>query len=380
MIVKKDCDFLIVGGGIAAASAGYYLAKYGRVTLLERESQPGYHSTGRSAALYMQGYGAAQIRALTIASWPFLSSPPEGFSDHPILARRGALLVARTGEETLLRNEFEKLSATSSSARLLTAAQTCELIPVLRPENVTGGLFDPDAADVDVHALHHGFLRGIRRTGGSVVCDANVTRLEFHDGAWSAHAGDIVYQAPVVLNAAGAWADQVAELAGVKPIGLQPRRRSAFIFAPPEAINTHGWPLVMSLGHDWYFKPDAGMLLGSPANEDPVEPQDVQAEEFDIALGVHRIEEATTMSIRRPASIWAGLRSFVPDGGLVGGFDASVPGFFWVAGQGGYGIQTCAAMGEACGALARGLPLPRNLIGHGLTEEMLSPKRLVNAA
>ncbi len=377
--MDSDCDFLVIGGGIAGASAGYFLAKHGRVTLLEREDQPGYHSTGRSAALYMQGYGTAQVRALTVASWQFLNSPPEGFSEHPILTRRGALLVGCEGDDELLRSEFEKLRATTANARLLTAAQTCEMIPVLRPQNVTGGLFDPDASDIDVHSLHQGFLRGIRRAGGTIMCNSHVTRLEFNDGTWSAHSGETVYRAPVVLNAAGGWADQIASLAGVSPIGLQPRRRSAFMFSPPEDVSTHHWPLVMSLGHDWYFKPDAGMLLGSPANEDPVEPQDVQAEEFDIALGVHRIEEATTMSIRRPTGIWAGLRSFVPDGDLVAGFAPGATGFFWVAGQGGYGIQTCAAMGEACGALARGLPLPSDLVGHGLTEEMLSPKRLARA-
>jgi len=378
--MDRYCDFIVIGAGIAAASVGYSLAKHGQVILLERESQPGYHSTGRSAALYMQGYGPEQVRALTIASWPFLSAPPAGFSDHPLLSRRGALLVARTWEEKSLRDEFEKLSAIGSGARILTARETCEMVPVLRPEMVAGGLFDPDAADIDVHALHHGFLRGIRRSGGSVACSAHVTRLEFQDGIWSARAGDDTYRAPVVLNAAGAWADQVARLAGVRPIGLRPLRRSAFTFAPPKGLDTQSWPLVMSLGHDWYFKPDAGMLLGSPANEDLVEPQDVQAEEFDIALGMYRIEEATTLSIGRLSSTWAGLRTFVADGGLVGGFDASAPGFFWVAGQGGYGIQTCAAMGEACGALARGLPLPGNLREYGLTEKMLGPERLGNPA
>ena len=374
--MSGHCDFLVIGAGIAAASAGYFLARHGRVMLLEREDQPGYHSTGRSAALYMQGYGTEQVRALTSASRAFLNSPPEGFADHPILARRGALLVARKGDEALLWSEFDKLRSSSATARLLTAKETCELIPVLRPENVIGGLFDPDAADIDVNALHQGFLRGIRRAGGTVACNAEVTQLNFKDGVWSAHAGDVLHRAPIVLNAAGAWADQIAALAGAQPIGLQPCRRSAFMFAPPHGVSTQDWPLVMSLGHDWYFKPDAGMLLGSPANEDPVQPQDVQAEEFDIALGVHRIEEATTMSVRRPTGIWAGLRSFVADRDLVAGFDPNLRGFFWVAGQGGYGIQTCAAMGEACAALARGRPLPGVLIEHGLTEASLSPKRL----
>ena len=371
-----ECDFLIVGGGIAAASVGYELAKHARVLVLEREELAGYHSTGRSAALFMQGYGTPQVRALTAASWRFLNSPPPGFADYPILKPRGALLVAGIGDEPALRREYEELRKSSATARLLTAPQTCAMVPVLRPDRITGGLFDPDAADIDVDVLHQGFLRGIRRAGGSIVCNAEATHLSRAGDTWSVRAGGVVYRAPVVLNAAGAWADRVATLAGARTIGLQPRRRSAFMFTPPEGVPTHDWPAVVSIRHEWYFKPDAGMLLGSPANEDPVEPQDVQAEELDIALGVHRIEEATTLSIRRPTGIWAGLRSFVADGDLVGGFDAAVPGFFWVAGQGGYGIQTCAAMGEGCAALARGLPLPQTLVAHGLTAAMLSPGRL----
>jgi D-arginine dehydrogenase len=193
------------------------------------------------------------------------------------------------------------------------------------------------------------------------------------------HAGGQCYEAPVVLNAAGAWADHIAHMAGIPAIGLQPRRRSALTFAPPDGVDSARWPLVFGAAEDWYFKPDAGMLLGSPANADPVEPQDVQPEELDIATAIHRIEEMTTMSIRRPSRTWAGLRSFVVDGDLVAGFDAHAPGFFWVAAQGGYGIQTSPAMGEACAALARGLPLPERLAALGLTQAMLSPARLAAA-
>ncbi|MDQ6882516.1 MAG: FAD-binding oxidoreductase, partial [Pseudomonadota bacterium] len=188
--------------------------------------------------------------------------------------------------------------------------------------------------------------------------------------------GAQVHEAPVVLNAAGAWADELARLAGVAPIGLKPRRRSAFIFAPPQGLPVANWPMAIGVGEDWYFKPDAGMLLGSPANADPVPPQDVQPEELDIALGIDRIQEMTTLAIRRPARTWAGLRSFVADGDLVGGFDPAAEGFFWLAAQGGYGIQTSAAMGEACAALARGLPLPDRLARFGLTAAMLSAARL----
>ena len=186
----------------------------------------------------------------------------------------------------------------------------------------------------------------------------------------------MAYRAPIVINAAGAWCDVIGELAGARKIGLQPKRRSAFIFAPPEGMATAHWPMVFGTGESFYFKPDAGMLLGSPANEDPVDPQDVQPEEYDIALGIGRIEEATTMRIRRPTRVWAGLRSFVADGDLVGGYDPVRRGFFWLAAQGGYGIQTSPAMGEACAALVRGLPIPARYVHFGLTPQMLSPARL----
>ncbi len=372
----QQADFLVIGAGIAGASAGYWLAPHGRVIVLERESQPGYHSTGRSAALFMESYGTPQVRALTMASRAFLEQPPAGFTEHPVLSPRGALIVASPGQEAQLQAQWQVLHAMTPNARLLDAAQTCALVPVLRPDKVIGSVSDPDAADIDVHELHQGYLRGLRRAGGSVVSDAPVTSLQRRDGVWQVAAGAETYEAPVVLNAAGAWADDVARLAGVRPLGLQPRRRSAFIFAPPPGVDARQWPMAIGVGEDWYFKPDAGMLLGSPANADPVEPQDVQPEELDIAIGIARIEDMTTLAIRRPTRTWAGLRSFVTDGDLVSGFAPDAEGFFWLAAQGGYGIQTSAAMGEACAALARGLPLPERIAGFGLTAAMLAPARL----
>ena len=369
-------DFLVIGAGIAGASAAYWLAPHGSVTVLERESQPGYHSTGRSAALFMESYGTPQVRALTMASHAFLANPPQGFATHPLLTPRGALMVAAPGQQALLDEHWEILRAMAPEAELLTAQQACERVPVLRPEMVIGAVYEPGAADMDVHAIHQGYLRGMRQAGGKLVCDAEVRAITRHGDVWRVEAGHAVYEAPVVLNAAGAWADVIARQAGVSPLGLQPCRRSAFVFQPPAGIDSHGWPMVHSADESWYIKPDAGMLFGSPANADPVEPQDVQPEELDIAMAIHRIEEATTLTIRHPARSWAGLRSFVADGDLVGGFDDRASGFFWVAAQGGYGIQTSAAMGETCAALARGLPVPAHAASFGLTAEMLGPARL----
>jgi D-arginine dehydrogenase len=372
----QQADFLVIGGGIAGASAAHWLAPHGKVILLERESQPGYHSTGRSAALFMESYGTAQVRALTCASRAFLEHPPPGFSEYPLLSARGAMMVASPGQEQLLQQHWEVLRGMSPNAQLLDGAQTYAQVPVLRPAKVAGGVLEPDAADMDVHAIHQGYLRTLRRAGGTVVCNAEVTALQSRADVWQVQAGGRWYEAPVVLNAAGAWADEVAKLAGLPGVGLQPRRRSAFIFAPPQGLDVTQWPLVFGASEDWYFKPDAGMLLGSPANADLVEPQDVQPEELDIAVAIYRIEEMTTLTIHRPTRTWAGLRSFVADGDLIAGFDPQAPGFFWIAAQGGYGIQTSPAMGEACAALARGLPLPEHIANFGLTPGMLSPARL----
>lgn len=373
-------DFLIIGAGIAGAAAAYWLARHGRVIVLEREEQPGYHSTGRSAALFAESYGTRQVRALTRASRAFFDAPPRGFSDHPLLTSRGALIIATQGQEELLRARWQTLSALGTSLRLVSPAEACAMVPALRPAEVVGAIFDPAAADIDVHALHQGYLRGLRQHGGVVVCSAEASTVQRRDRNWSVTAGGQQYQAPVVVNAAGAWVDQVASLAGVARIGLEPRRRSAFLFAPPEGVDTAHWPLTIGVAEDWYFKPDAGMLLGSPANADPVSAHDVQPEELDIATGIFNIEQVSTLSIRRPAHTWAGLRSFVADGDLVAGFDPASPGFFWLAGQGGYGIQTSPAMGESCAALVRGEQIPEHLAAWGFSAEMLSPKRLTRSA
>jgi D-arginine dehydrogenase len=371
-----NSDVLIIGAGIAGASVGCFLAPHGRVMLLERESQPGYHSTGRSAALFLASYGTAQVRALTLASRAFLDCPPKGFADTPILSPRGALFVATPEQAELLDEHCALLRSMSPLSRRLSRDETLQRVPVLRPERLLGGAYEPDASDIDVHALHQAYLRGLRRHGGTLVNDAEATHIEHSGGQWQVHAGGHEYRAPLLVNAGGAWCDEVARRAGVRPIGLQPRRRSAFIFAPPPGLDVSRWPSVVGADESWYFKPDAGLLLGSPANADPVSPQDVQPEELDIALGIDRIETHTTLQIRRPTRAWAGLRSFVADGDLVGGFDAAVPGFFWVAAQGGYGIQTSAAMGQACAALVRGLPIPAEIADFGLTAAMLSPRRL----
>jgi len=373
----NQADFIIIGGGIAGASTGFWLARHGRVIVLERESHPAYHSTGRSAALYTAAYGTPQVRALTLASRAFFDAPPPGFAEHPLLTPRGEMTVDFTGDPDELQQQYLSAKASVPETQLLSADQACARLPILRRDKVHGAIYDPSASDIDTDALHQGYLRGIRRQQGEVHTDCEVLGLERDAaGLWQVRTAGQTFSAKVVINAAGAWADQIGELAGARPLGLQPKRRAAFIFAPPEGLDIHDWPMLVSLDESFYMKPDAGMFLGSPANADPVEPHDVQPEELDIALGIYQIEEATTLTIRRPTRTWAGLRSFVSDGNLVAGFDPQVPGLFWVAAQGGYGIQTSPAMGQASAALVRGQALPEHLEHFGLDAAMLSPARL----
>lgn len=370
-------DHLVVGAGIAGASVAWQLAPHGRVALLERESQPGYHATGRSAAMFMETYGTPMVRALTCASRAFYERPPAGFAEHPILTPRGCLHVAQVGQEAELAAAFEALRASAARVERLSAREALARCPVLREDRVAGALYEPDAMDMDVHALHQGYLRGMRARGGQSLHDAELAQARFADGAWSVHLADgRRITATTLVNAAGGWADVVAQRSGVAPIGLEPRRRTAFTFDAPAGADIGRWPTVIGVDESYYFKPDAGQLLGSPANADPVEPQDVQPEEMDVAMGIYHIEEMTALQIRRPRHRWAGLRSFVPDGDLVVGADAQVPGFFWVAAQGGYGIQTAAAVSELAAAQILGAPLPGPLARFGVRAEALSPHRL----
>lgn len=369
-----EADVIVIGAGMAGASVAYFLAPHARVLVLEREPYAGMHSTGRSAALFSETYGTAQVRALTRATRPFLAAPPEGFAAQPILEPRGATIIGRAIDADGVRALYEAIVPFSPDIELHDAARLHAAVPVLRPEFAQIGLHEPGAADIDVNELHQGFLRGLRARGGTLRVDVSIAAITRHAGGWEIDAGGETFRAPLLLNAAGAWVDQVATLAGVAPLDITPKRRSAFVFDPPEEQATARWPFVTDFAETFYFKPDAGLLLGSCANADPVQPHDVQPEEYDIALGIHRIEEATRMTIRRPRRTWAGLRSFVADGGLVGGFAPDAPGFFWVAAQGGYGIQTSAAMGEACAHLALGLPLPTPLVDAGVTAELLAPR------
>lgn len=374
--MSSEPEVIIVGAGIAGASLASFLSTTHRVLLLEAESQPGYHSTGRSAAMFMESYGTPTIRALTRASRAFYTAPPAGFSATPLISPRGAMYVGTPMQRDLLDQTEAELRPHTPNLKRLTADEALDRVPVLRSDQVGGALLDPDAADIDVHALHQGFLRRAKANGASIVTDARVGALQRQEGLWHVHSAAGDWHAATVVNAAGAWADVLASLAGIAPIGLQPKRRAAFLFAPPAGVASAAWPCVCGVDEGWYFKPDAGVLLGSPANADPEEPHDVRPEELDIATGIARIEAMTTLQIRRPSHTWAGLRSFVADGDLAAGFDPSAPGFFWLAAQGGYGIQTAPAMGELCAAWVRGEPTPALIAAAGVEAAYLHVDRL----
>jgi D-arginine dehydrogenase len=369
-LTSLDCDAIVIGAGIAGTSVAAFLAPHARVVLLEREAQPGMHTTGRSAAMFEESYGPPQVRALTRASRAWFERDPAW------LTPRGSLFVGRVEQRDAVDALHAALAAEGAAVRRADAAQAMARVPLLRPEATAHALVCEGGCDIDVHAVHQQYLREARSHRAALVLDVRLIRLEHVRQRWEAEAFDgRRWRAPIVVNAAGAWVDEVATLAGVAPIGIQPRRRSAFTFAPPAGTDVRTWPLVVGIDEDFYFKPDAGLLLGSPANADLVPPHDVVAEELDVATGIARIEEATTMTIRRPLRTWAGLRSFVPTGDLVGGFDAAVPGFFWCCGLGGYGIQTSPAMGEACAARVLGRPLPAHIADQGLSFDALAARR-----
>jgi D-arginine dehydrogenase len=350
-------EVLVIGGGIAGVAAGYYLTLAGcRVTLVEAERVLAFHATGRSAALYFESYGVPEIRALTGASRPFFENPPSELAEVRFLERRGALWIARPEQLPHLQAEYANRSPTME---WLEPAQARSLVPGLRPGYLGGAIFEPEALDLDVAALHQAFVRGLRKNGGTTHLSSPVTSLRPRFSGWQVVAGNTSFTADVVVNAAGAWGDEIAHLAGTSPLGLQPCRRTAFMV--PGDLAYAPWPLVADIDNEFYFRPDGTQVLCSLADETPVPAGDARPEPADIALAIERINAATTLQIKTVRSSWAGLRTFAPDRNMVIGFDSHLPGFFWLVGQGGTGIQTAPAAGALSASLITGTPLPPEL-------------------
>lgn len=366
---------VVIGGGIAGVSGAYHLARSGvEVTVLEQEATLAFHSTGRSAALYFEKYGAEPNRALTKSSRAFFENPPVGLLDHLVLASRGVLWVGRPDQIVALRELVAGLDS-SDPARWLDPDEAIALIPVLRRDLLGGAVWEPEALDLDVAAIHQGFVRGLRAAGASIEASCRVSTLKHRNGRWLVGAGGRQFEADVVVNAAGAWCDRVGALAGAITIGLTPMRRTAFMVPGNDAWSS--WPLVCNIDNEFYIRPDGSQLLCSLAEENPTEPCDARPEQVDIALAIDRINTHTTLDIRVVRSSWTGLRSFVADRAMVIGFDPVVPSFFWLAGQGGTGIQTAPAAGELTAALITTGEPPERLLEFGVDTAALSPGRLV---
>jgi D-arginine dehydrogenase len=368
-------DVIVIGAGIAGASIASEVAAGSRVLLLERERQPGYHTTGRSAALFTETYGNEVKRALSHASRAFLQQPPAGFAPTPLLTPRGTLLIATESQVPKLRQTADDCAGLVGNLAWLSADEVRARVGCFAPGQVAAGVLEPDAMDIDVDALHRGYLRLFAARGGTLVNNAEVRALEWAGGAWRASTSAGEFRAARVVNAAGAWADEIGRLAGAKPIGLVPMRRTAITFDPPAGADIGRWPAVFDIDEQWYFKPDAGRILASPADETPSAPCDAQPDEYDVAVVVDRLSRATTLEVPRIVSRWAGLRSFVEDRLLVIGFDPRVPHFFWLAGQGGHGIQTAPAVSRMAAALFDGAPVPADIADLGVHAATLAPTR-----
>ncbi len=381
-----EFDYAVIGGGIAGISVAAELARTHKVLVLEREPHLAYHTTGRSAAIYSETYGNRVIRALSSGSRRFFENPPEGFSAHPLLTPRACLYIGRDDQREEVERAVAESHADPCPLELLDASAVYRMVPLLRRGYVALGALESGSADMDVHALHYGFQRLALAHGVEIHRDAQLLSIEREATRWSleiaaggARAPDaqpVRHRARVLINAAGAWADEVGRLAGARPVGLTPMRRTVVLIPGPENGASAHWPAVMDVAETFYFKPEGRKLLASPADETPSPPCDAQPEELDIALCVDRLERALDLPVARIERSWAGLRTFAPDRTPVVGFDTGIAGLFWLAGQGGYGIQTAPALSRVAAALARGEPVPGELLDFGLDVRALSPARL----
>ena len=369
----KKADVIIIGAGIAGVSLAFELADHLNVVLLEQESQPGYHSTGRSAAMLIETYGSDAVQRLTGLSRSFFEQPPPGFSEQPLLSPRGYLQIARSDQLSTLDRVYEASKAVLPTIERLDGDGVCAKAPLINRAYVEAGLLEASAMAIDVAALHQGYVKGFKQRGGSLIVDAEAQKIEVRSDGWVVVAADERFIAPMLVDAAGAWADELAGLAGVRAIGLEPKRRTAILIDPPDDADLRSWPMVADIDYEFYMKPEGQALLVSPADETPSSPTDAQPEELDVAIAIDRFEKSTGHHVRKINHRWAGLRSFVRDHDPVIGPDPDHQGFFWLAGQGGFGIMTAPGMAK----LAAALILKENMSADlkRLADD-LSPRRL----
>jgi D-arginine dehydrogenase len=374
-----DNDIVVIGAGMAGASIAAHLAEHASVRLLEMEPRPGYHSTGRSAAVFSESYGNDTVQALTRASREFFYSPDPSFTAADLIKPRAILLIARTNQTAAL-SRFLASAVAVNGIEVKTAQEARSLHPLLRADDLWGAAYIKNAGDIEVHELHQGYLRLFQSRRGILTTGAQVTHLERSRGTWSVLTASDTFRAEIIVNAAGPWAGEIGRLAGTVNVGLQPRKRTACLIKAPPGYAVQEWPMLIDAEESFYLKPDAGMLLLSPADETMCDPCDVQPDEMDIAIAVDRIERATTLNVTRVTHKWAGIRSFVTDRSPVVGFDPRQPEFFWHAALGGYGIQTAPALSRVAAALVMGRSIEDDLLSFGITEVALSPSRLTHSS
>ena len=371
----RTFDIAIIGGGIAGLSLAYFLSPFRSVVVLEQEGALGYHSTGRSAAEFTLRDNAPLVNALARASHDFLMQPPEGFADVPLLIERGSIILGTAEKTALVRARFEAAKALGVAVEWLDEAAMLARAPMLDPAYAAAAYFDPDYWDIEVDALLQAYARHARRNGAQILEGQTFSGARRVAGAWRIETSGDTISAGALVNAAGGWADAVATLSGVAPAGIVPHRRTAITVDLPGGIDASRLPEINEIEELFYFKPEGGRLLASPADATPCEPADVQPEELDIAYAAHYVEEVTTLSVRRVFKSWAGMRSFSADRLPVIGPAKDEPSFFWLAGQGGYGILTSPALGSLSAALLTGSSMPEPLAREGITAETFSPSR-----
>lgn len=371
----ETADFIVVGGGIAGASVAFELSREGKVILLEMESSPGYHSTGRSAAVMSENYGPTVWSRLVTASRAFLEFPPDGFTDVPLVTPRGALFLAHEHERVRLQQQADELLRRGAAIEMTTAKEALKFCPVIRSGEFATAMYEPDCKDVDSNALVTSYLRALRKNGGTFLTDARVEMLERSGSTWRASTPRGVFEAPIAVNAAGGWVQEVAKLANLSYRNVVPFRRTAIVFDPPQGSAIQSWPMTFDVSETFYFKPEAGRIMVSPIDMAPSPPCDAQADELEVAIAVDRIHRFTTMNVRTVVHKWGGLRTFAPDHEPVIGRDPEQPSFIWLAGQGGNGVMGGAAAARLAACFALNTSIPKDMAALGITPESVSPGR-----
>ncbi len=370
--MNTSADIIIIGAGIAGASLANELSSNHSVILLEAETQPGYHSTGRSAAVFLPTSGPGLILSLVHASGDFFHNTPQGFCEHPLLSPRTTMMIAKSGDDEHfdlgLSNGMQEISTT----------QALEKVPAINTQNYTKFSIDPQTFDIDVDALLAAHIKRLKKNAGQLVTNAQVIKLGHHNNLWTVTTKQQEFNAPIIVNAAGAWADHVAELAGLKALSIQPKRRSAALIDVSDKWDVSHWPFVIAAGDRFYFRPIGKKLMISPADQTPVEPHDAWADDMALAHAMEDFQQATGFEVTHLEHTWAGLRSFAPDEHPVIGFDPRAKGFFWLAGQGGYGIETSPAISRIASAFIAQQNIPADIKALGIEQSSLHPERFIS--